>query len=240
MNQFSGEPTTKVTLGLNLPATETYAGSSADPLVLSVEYYDNLGVSETLEITYTPTIPATGTSNTWTMVIEDSATPGVVIGEYELVFDDSRASGGTLASVTTVSGGAYDPATGGLIVNVAGGPVEITIGEIGASNGITQLSDSFAPLNISKDGSPVGNMTSVEIDENGMVHAYFDTGITRTIYQVPLVDVPNPNGLVKMDNQVYSPSFESGSFFLWDALTGRQATSWPTRSRNPPPMWPPN
>ncbi|QFS84783.1 Flagellar hook protein FlgE [Roseivivax sp. THAF40] len=220
VNQFSGEPTTKVTLGLNLPATETYAGSSADPLVLSVEYYDNLGVSETLEITYTPTIPATGTSNTWTMVIEDSATPGVVIGEYELVFDDSRASGGTLASVTTVSGGAYDPATGGLIVNVAGGPVEITIGEIGASNGITQLSDSFAPLNISKDGSPVGNMTSVEIDENGMVHAYFDTGITRTIYQVPLVDVPNPNGLVKMDNQVYSPSFESGSFFLWDAADG--------------------
>ena len=220
VNQFSGEPTTKVTLGLNLPATETLAGASGDPLVLSVEYYDNLGVSETLEITYTPVIPATGTSNTWTMVIEDSATPGPVIGEYELQFDDSRASGGTLASVTTLSGGTYDPATGSLIVNVAGGPIEVTIGEIGASNGITQLSDSFAPLNISKDGSPVGNMTSVEIDENGKVHAFFDTGITRTIYQVPLVDVPNPNGLIPMDNQVYSPSFESGSFFLWDAADG--------------------
>ncbi|MHA6327133.1 flagellar hook protein FlgE [Roseivivax sp. CAU 1753] len=220
VNQFSGEPTTQVTLGLNLPATETLAGSSGDPLVLSVEYYDNLGVSETLEITYTPTIPATGTSNTWTMTIEDSATPGTVIGEYELAFDDSRASGGTLLSVNTTSGGTYDPVTGSLIVTVAGGPIEITIGELGASNGITQLSDSFAPLNISKDGSPVGNMTSVEIDENGMVHAFFDTGITRTIYQVPLVDVPNPNGLVPMDNQVYAPSFESGSFFLWDAADG--------------------
>ena len=28
-------------------------------------------------------------------------------------------------------------------------------------------------------------MTSVEVDENGMVHAFFDTGITRTIFQVP-------------------------------------------------------
>ncbi|SFQ06582.1 flagellar hook protein FlgE [Roseivivax halotolerans] len=220
VNQFSGEPTTRITLGLNLPATETLATASGDALTLSVEYYDNLGVSENIEVTFTPTIPASGASNTWNMVIEDSANPGTIIGEYEMTFDDSRSSGGTLASVTTISGGAYDPATGSMTVNVVGGPIEITVGEIGASNGITQLSDSFAPLNISKDGSPVGNMTSVEIDENGMVHAYFDTGITRTIYQVPLVDVPNPNGLTPLDNQVYAPSFESGSFFLWDAADG--------------------
>ena len=90
----------------------------------------------------------------------------------------------------------------------------------GESDGLTQLSDSFAPLNISKDGSPVGNMTSVEVDENGMVHAFFDTGITRTIFQVPLVDLPNPNGMVALDRQVYMPSPESGSFFLWDAADG--------------------
>ena len=46
VNQFSGEPTTGMTLGVNLPATETYFDSSGDPLELSVEYYDNLGVSE--------------------------------------------------------------------------------------------------------------------------------------------------------------------------------------------------
>ncbi|SIS50273.1 flagellar hook protein FlgE [Roseivivax lentus] len=219
-NQLSGEPTTMVTLGLNLPATETDASASGDPLVLSVEYYDNLGVSETLNITYTPTIPATGTSNTWTMVIEDSATPGVVIGEYQVVFDDSRTAGGTIASVTTVSGGAYDPATGSVIVNVAGGPMELTIGQIGASDGITQLSDTFAPLNISKDGSPVGSMTSVEVDANGMVIATFDTGATRVIYQVPLVNVPNPNGLIPLPGQIYATSMNSGSYFLWDAATG--------------------
>ncbi|WP_146584552.1 flagellar hook protein FlgE [Puniceibacterium confluentis] len=219
-NQLSGEPTTEMAMGVNLPATETYFDASGDSLDLSVEYYDNLGVSENINATFTPTIPAAGSSNTWTMVLTDTAQPGVVIGEYEMTFDNSRSAGGTLSSVTTTTGGAYDPATGTIIVDVASGPIEIVIGTPGASDGLTQLSDSFAPLNITKDGSPVGNMTSVEIDEQGMVKAYFDTGFTRTIFQVPLVDLPNPNGLYALDSQVFLPSPDSGSFFLWDATDG--------------------
>lgn len=220
VNQFSGEPTTSLNLGVNLPATETTAGASGDDQQLSVEYFDNLGISESLNITFTPNVPGTGSSNEWTMTLTDSVDPGTVIGEYTLTFTDSRTSGGTLASVATTTGGAYAPGTGSVIVNVAGGPIEIDIGMIGESDGITQLSDSFAPVNISKDGSPVGNMTSVEVDANGFVHANFDTGITRTVYQVPLVDLPNPNGMVALDHQTYQPSADSGSFFLWDASDG--------------------
>ena len=185
-----------------------------------MEYYDNLGTSESIRIEFIPTVPASGSSNEWTMVLRDTASQGAVVGEYVLTFDDSRASGGTLASVSTVSGGAYDPATGTMVVNVAGGPIEIDIGNIGESDGITQLSDRFAPVSISKDGSPVGNMTGVEVDANGFVHAFFDTGITRTIYKVPLVDLPNPNGMVTLDHQTYLPSPDSGTYFLWDAGEG--------------------
>ena len=169
---------------------------------------------------FAPTVPGAGSSNEWTLTLKDTAQNDAVIGEYTLTFDDSRTSGGTLLSVATVSGGAYDPLTGSMILNVAGGPMEFNIGRTGSADGLTQLSDSFAPVSISKDGSPVGNMTSVEVDANGYVHAYFDTGITRTIYQVPLVDVPNPNGMVSLDNQTYLPSPESGSFFLWNAGDG--------------------
>lgn len=223
VNQFSGEPTTSMALGVNLPATDTDAGSDGDIQELSVEYYDNLGTSENINITFTPTVPATGSSNEWTISMSDSATPSTVIGEYTVTFADSRTAGGTMATVTQAPGapgGTYDPATGRIIVDVAGGPIEIDIGRIGDSDGMTQLSDNFAPVSISKDGSPVGNMTSVEVDPNGYVYAYFDTGITRTIYQVPLVDLPNPNGMVALDQQIYQPSVESGSFFLWDASDG--------------------
>jgi flagellar hook protein FlgE len=222
VNQFSGEPTTSMTLGVNLPATETEAGSSGDPQELSIEYYDNLGTSENLNVTFSPTVPATGSSNTWTMVIRDSIDPTTVIGEYTLTFADTRTAGGTLLNVAQVStnGSAYNTAEGTITVNVAGGPIVLDIGRIGESDGLTQLSDSFAPLSIIKDGSPVGNMTSVEVDSNGYVYAYFDTGITRTIYQVPLVDLPNPNGMVALDQQTYRPSVDSGTFFLWDASDG--------------------
>jgi flagellar hook protein FlgE len=220
VNQFSGEPTTHMTLGVNLPATETDADSSGTTRELSIEYFDNLGKSESLLIEFSPTIPASGSSNQWTMVLRDTAQPNTIIGEYSMTFEDSRATGGTLNNVSTISGGPYDPLNGTLIVDVGSGPMEIDIGKLGESDGITQLSDSFAPVSINKDGSPVGNMTSVEVDANGFVFAFFDTGITRRIYQVPLVDLPNPNGMVALDFQTYMPSPESGSYFLWDAGDG--------------------
>ena len=220
VNQFGGKPTTKMSLGMNLPATETSSTSPGDPQNLSIEYYDNLGTSQNVMIEFTPTIPASGSSNEWTMVITDSAQPGVTIGEYVLEFQDSRTAGGTLSNVTTTSGLGYDPATGDITVNVAGGPIDINVGVYGDSDGITQLSDKFAPVNINKDGSPIGNMTSIEVDENGFVHAFFDIGLNRVIYQIPLVDVPNPNGLIPLDHQTYQASPQSGSYFLWDAGDG--------------------
>lgn len=219
-NQIAGDPTTKVKLGLNLPATATVAGATGTAQPLSVEYFGNLGTSDALDITFTPTVPASGASNTWTMEIRDSAQNGAVIGEYTLVFDDTRASGGTLASVTTISGGAYDPAAGTLALTVGGGPITMTIGKPGDPAGLTQLSDRFTPTAISKDGAPAGNLAAVEVDENGYVTATYDTGFTRRIYQIPVVDVANPNGLATLDNQTFQVSPDSGSFFLWDAGDG--------------------
>jgi flagellar hook protein FlgE len=219
-NQKAGDPTTVMNLGVNLPATQTSAGAAGTPLPLSVEYFGNLGTSETLDITFTPTVPATGSSNSWTMEVRDSAQGGALIGEYTMVFDDSRGAGGRLASVTTVSGGAYNATDGTIALTVAGGPLEMTIGRAGDPNGMTQLSDSFSPTSITKDGSPVGNLTAVEVDENGYLTATYDTGFIRRIFQIPMIDVPNPNGLTALNNQTFQVSPQSGSFFLWDAGSG--------------------
>lgn len=230
-NQTSADPTTSMNLGINLPATDTAGGSSGEPWDMKVEYFGNLGTSESLNLTFTPSVTGptgTGMSNTWTMEIRDSATiddPATpddesLIGSYTLVFSASQTSGGTLDSVTNISGGPYDPLTGILSLNVAGGPMTVNIGRLGDTNGLTQLSDDFAPTNIGKNGSPVGNLTAVEIDENGYIRATYDTGFIRTIYQIPLVDVPNPNGLIALNNQTYQVSPNSGAFFLWDAGDG--------------------
>jgi len=219
-NQFTGEATTEMNMRLNLPATGTEAGASGLPEELTLQYYDNLGKSQQITVSFTPTVPATGASNEWTLTLTDAASGGAVAGEYTLTFDDTRGTGGTLLSVATVSGGAYDPLTGMASINVAGGPINIDLGLPGSTDGMTQLSDIFAPVDISKNGTPAGNLTSVEVDANGYVHAYYDVGISRTIYQVPLVDVPNPNGLQALDSGVFSVTTASGGFFLWDAGDG--------------------
>ncbi|WP_425098186.1 flagellar hook protein FlgE [Tropicibacter sp. S64] len=219
---LTADPTTSVQMSLNLPATQTVEGSSGDPYNLSVEYFDNLGVSQSMALTFTPTVPAAGggQSNEWTMTITDSAQGGALIGEYVIEFDGTRANGGQILNVTTVTGGAYDSVTGIAIVDVLGGPIEFDIGAVGEKSGLSQLSDRFAPISIAKDGSQVGNMVSVEVDANGYVSAMYDTGVSQVLYQVPLADLPNPNGMIPMDNQTFKPSPESGAYFLWNAGDG--------------------
>lgn len=218
-NQFAASPTTEVTLGANLPASDTQAGGSGDPVDISVEYFDNVGASNTLTTTFTPTIPASGQSNTWTMTITDSASGGAVVGEFEIVFDDSSSTGGNILSVTATTG-SFDPVTGEATVTVPRGDIDIEIGVPGERTNLTQLSSDFAPTGISKNGSPVGTLTGIDVDDNGYVVASYDTGFTRVIYQVPVADVANPNGLTATDNQAYQISADSGPLFLWDAGDG--------------------
>jgi flagellar hook protein FlgE len=222
-NQYTGNPTTEMRMAVNLPATSTVAGASEGPRNVTVEYFSSLGTSESLEFTFTPTVPLTGSSNEWTMVITDSAAGGT-IGEYTLTFDGSQAAGGTLAGVTTTSGGAYDPATGLIDLGVAGGSIALNIGQTGKPNGMTQLSDSFAPVGISKNGSGVATLTNVEVDSKGNLMAIYDQGFSKLIYQLPVIDVPNPNGLIALTNQTFQLSPASGAYYLWNAGDGPTGT----------------
>ncbi len=216
-NEFISEPTQNIQLGVNLPST---AAAGTDQF-LSIEYYGNLGNPERLDVTFTKT----ANPNEWSMGIVDSLS-GASIGEYVLEFSPSAATGGTLASVTPVGASpAYDSITGTLPLAVGappatGGPMNINIGQLLDPAGMSQLGDDFAPGTITKDGAPVGSLTQLEVDENGFLVALYDVGVTRKLYQIPLADVPNPNGLQAMDNQTYRVTNQSGGFFLWDAGAG--------------------
>jgi flagellar hook protein FlgE len=217
-------PTTAIGLAVNLPAADTAAGAAGAPQTVSVEYFGNLGNAERLTIRFTPTVPATGSSNSWTMTITDSASGGAVVGEYTLTFDTTAAAGGTLATVTTVSGGAYDPATGQIPLAVGGGSIAVELGRIGARDGMTQYAAAFGTSQITKDGSPAASIAAINVDANGFLNAVYDQGFSRRLFQIPVVDVPNPNGLAAMQNQAFRVTPQSGAFFLWDAGSGPAGT----------------
>ncbi|GIT92981.1 flagellar hook protein FlgE [Jannaschia pagri] len=221
-NQFEGDATTRISLGVNLPATDTLSTASGAARNLTTEYYGNLGQSQALDISFTPTIPTAGdpASNEWTMQVRDQAQGGLLIGDFTVTFDDSRENGGTIASVTDLGTGTYDATTGLITVAAQSGPLALDVGRPLEARGLSQLSDSFAPLSVTKDGSPVGILASIDVDANGYLSAIYDTGFTKRLYQVPIVDVPNPNGLQALENQTYQSSAESGAFYLWDAGNG--------------------
>ena len=219
-NQYVSNPTTKMSLGANLPATATQAGANGLTNEMSVQYTGNLGTQETLHYTFTPSVPATGASNTWNMSITDTASGNAVIGEYTITFDSSQGSGGTLASVSTVTGADYDPSTGVIPLAVGGGNVDLDIGAVGVTGGMTQLSESFAPIGKATNGTPVARLVGVNVDDNGFLHANYDQGFSKVIYQIPVVDVPNPNGLASHSDQTYQVSADSGPFYLWDSGDG--------------------
>lgn len=220
LNQFSASPTRNVRLGLNLPASDTVTGSAGAPYSLPVEYFDNLGRAERLTFTFTPTVPSAGASNQWSVAIADSASGPGSIASFTVDFDNTPALGGSVAGVIAGAGASYDPATGDVTITTASGPLAVHIGTPGGATALTQLSASFAPLAVTKDGAPIGNLSSLEVDQAGLLTAIFDTGFRRPLYQIPVADVANMRGLNAEGNQAFSISQDSGDVYFWDAGDG--------------------
>jgi flagellar hook protein FlgE len=226
-NLLQANPTTGMALSANLPALATQSGGNGQTYTMSVPYYGNLGGQETLDYVFTPSVPAAGAAatNSWTMQISDSASGGAVIGTYALTFDGSQGSGGTLASVTPAVGSpAYTTATGTIALTTGGGSMSLSIGVIGEKGGMTQLETDFIPIGKASNGSPVGSLVAVEVDDSGFLHANYDHGFSKVVYQIPVVDVANPNGLASHSDQTYTVTMESGGFYLWDSGDGPTGT----------------
>ena len=226
--QFRASATTNIDLAINLPADATASTSSGDNVDLPIEYFDSLGRSRTLTITWTPDTSVPGASNRWTANITDNAgDPTVSIGTLDVTFSEAAGTAGQILTATAAGGATFDPTSGEISLNVAHGPITLGIGKPVANlgtneiyTGITQLAAPFSPTAITKDGSPLGDLQSVEIDEKGFLQAVYDTGFRRTLYQIPIADVTNLNGLNAEESQSYSLSATSGDLYLWDAATG--------------------
>ena len=221
------QPTTEIALNANLPTDDVEAGADGATRDVTVEYFDNVGGSQTLTASFAPTVPAAGDprSNEWTLTLTDQAT-GQSAGTYTLVFSDTAPNAGGLASVTGPTGGtlasSYDATTGEMTLNLGNQALTIAIGSTDPNGprNLSQLSSTFSSVGVSHDGNAAGTFTGLSIDEKGLLSATYSTGFSQVIYQIPVADVPNPNGLKVLDNQCFALSQASGGMFLWDAGDG--------------------
>lgn len=230
LSGVAAEPTKSIDLNVTLPATATQLGGTGSGVAQTVttEYFDNLGASKTVSFTFTPTVATSGSAgtNTWTLDITDQAT-GVSAGSYRIVFDASSTNAGNIQSVTQLSGGtaplstSYDAGSGELALNLPNQTIAVGLGSTsGGPNYLTQLGSNFLQTGVIKDGSGAGTFTGLSVDENGILYASYSTGFTKALYQIPVADVPNPDGLTVLDNQTFTISRASGSLYLWNAGQG--------------------
>lgn len=230
--KYNSIATSSIRLSGPLPANATKFGANVpnNTVVHTEEYYDPIGNTANLNYKFTP-VPATvanTTSNTWDLEIKDSATltNGGLIGKFTVVFDGAAGQNpGSILSVTPVDSdgngtpnapATYDSATGIVALQTATTSIKSFIGIPQTVNGLTQTG-ALLEANIRldyKDGSGYGEYKGVEIDENGIVKAYFSNDQYRPIYQVPIITIANPNALEPVGNQAYRVTADAGNISL--------------------------
>jgi flagellar hook protein FlgE len=237
-----GVTVTATQLGLN-NKTDAVASGAYDPTTRSMSDYalDNTtGVKPDFEIQI-PVSDSKGGQRTVTLSLlkgpgpnewfaELRAKPGdldnnanglISSGKVTFTTDGKLASTGSLfgaTNPTSISIGASDPLAAGTTPRWADGlgidSQDIQIDLATAAGGLTQFNSQSVVQSVNTNGTAFGNLTNIEVDDEGYVSAIFDNGVTRRIAQVAIATFSNPNGLKGVNGNAYRVTNESGTYSL--------------------------
>lgn len=184
--------------------------------------YDSTGIPRQLRATFNRT-----DVNRWDMVIEiPEATEGSVSvsagdpvenggnNTFQLVFNDA-------GSLISVGDGTNTQTEGVLMPNVSftytgtdgevNQTINLTMGEVGLFNGITQFESPSTTKAIEQDGYTMGMLEGFSFDDSGQITGVFTNGNRKTLGQVALAKFANTGGLEKAGDTLFVESNNSGA-----------------------------
>lgn len=185
---------------------------------VTLTYNDNTGGAGTInEATFVAGLNGSGTPAE-SLDITNATAGEVVLANNSLTTGTNQnfSVSGNFTVGSTVTASTYDPATGIINSETNTGTIDTFVGIPETVNGISQtgaLTEASIRLDY-KDGSGYGELQGVEIDDNGIVQAFFSNDQSRPIYQVPIVNVANPNALDPVGGQAYQITTDAGSISL--------------------------
>ncbi len=211
---IAGNATTTLTLNTNLDATEPIKPMAAFDITdadtfnysSSVQVFDTLGNPHLLTTYFIKTA-----DNTWNWAWSAEQDNGTVIqdvGTNPLTFTpDGILTNAALnppqdttaiIPTDTVGGTALDWANGTTIT-----PITITFDT-------TQFNSRSVVISQDQNGYGAGNLSGVEIDQDGVVVASYSNGEQTKIAQISLAKFINPNGLSLAGSNLYTETGLSG------------------------------
>lgn len=193
---YRGSATTQISFGANLPAQATGGSFTTD-----MTFYDGLGSPQDLTLTWTPD---GGVANRWNLAV--TAPAGYTVSPATITGIDFADTGPDAGFPTAPIGD----------VTLTRGGDTVTVG----FTDMTQYEGDYAPSRMDKDGAKAGQVSTVEVDDAGKLWVIYDNGARQALYQVPVADVVNPNGLLPQDGNTYLLGVDSGAMTLMDAGKG--------------------
>lgn len=218
----------------SMAAYDPVAGTGVKPdFTMQVDVVDSKGGTRTLSMSF---LKLASPANTWQAEIfgdpnEIASGAGLAPGQIRagtVTFDQNGAIDLTNSSLfggsatPTLSIGASDnPGPSAAAANTAewqaGLGIEasqISFVLDSSAGGLAQQSSASTVRTVTSNGAGVGQVTGVQIDENGFVSAVFDNGEVRRLAQLAIATFMNPDGLISTSGNAYRPSIYSGDFSL--------------------------
>jgi flagellar hook protein FlgE len=221
----AAKPTDSTALAGNLNAsapvfTGTFdAAGRADPVnkdswtESSVTVFDSLGNQHELKLQFWKTA-----DDTWSWQVDGTNLPAGFTPPNStpqtLQFD---TQGVLLAAAPT------DPPV--ITFTPAGAdPVSITLDLGSGVNGITSFAGTNTAVLRDQNGYAAGQLEDFSIDRSGTITGSFTNGTNVVLAQIVLADFNNPAGLLRVGDNMYAVSGNSGGAVLGYALEGSQST----------------
>ncbi len=195
-----------------------------DSKAFNINVYDSMGEPHVLS----GYLVKTDTTNTWDMVIPSiSGESAASWGSYDL---NSGTFNRRISGIQFNSDGSYaglanaaEPLTIGVQFGNIPGTQNITfdLGKEGEFTGLTQFYSEQSSANaLSQNGYEAGALSSVTIDQSGMVLGTFTNGVKRNVAALQIGVFQNAGGLEAVGNGYFLPSANSGEPIGTTAATG--------------------
>ena len=183
------------------PPTAAIPATPRSTYGTSINVYDTQGVATPVNLYFMKT----ANPNEWdvyTTLDETLQAPGSPLGTVS--FDENGKIDPATSTLTLTVTPTANPNAGGAAPAVVDFDVEIDLG------GATQFGSKFAVADLTQDGYASGDLTSINISNDGMVMASYSNGVTRAEAQVALANFRNPQGLLAVGGNNWVESFDSG------------------------------
>ena len=198
---------TRASFGSSFTFFEEQAASDVTHTMTTTTYY-NIGQAHTLQVEFTRTRES-GKWNWRAFLTGAETVRSGATGIIQFKRDGSLNSLQYDAGATAFS---FDPGNESALVSVG-----LLVGSEGLFDGVTIFASPSTAAVVNQDGSALGVMEAVSIDEAGMVFANFDNGIRKVKAQISVAQFNNPTGLIKAQDSLFINSVNSGNPIVADA-----------------------